>query len=94
MYILTGIKTKEFWNITNAKYFAPLIKLYPLIKSLISSFIDIASSTYSVLFEVILLFSFVGLSSKYIFFMKLGTQFLLAKFACVNLAGKFSDVTH
>ena len=74
------------------------------IKSFVNLFVDIAlafskssfnpfsTSACFVLFEVILLFKFFSLSSKSVFFTKLAILFLLAKFACVNLAIKFSDV--
>ena len=61
-------------------------------KSFVNPFVDAAltfldSSFNSFLFEVTV-FSF---SSKLVFFTKLAISFLLAKFACLNLAVKFSD---
>ena len=46
----------------------------------------------NVLFDVTFLFSFFSLSSKSIFFTKLAIALLLPKFACGNLAAKFSTV--
>ena len=45
-----------------------------------------------VLFDVTFLFKFFILSSKSSLFTKLSISFLLDKFACANLAAKFSAV--
>ena len=49
-------------------------------------------NTCFVLIEVIFLFNSFSVSSKSVFFTKLTISFLLAKFACANLAAKFSPV--
>ena len=51
------------------------------------SFNSFSKSKCFVLFEVIFLFKFLSLSSKSIFFMKEVVSYLLAKFACANVAG-------
>ena len=51
MYLLAGRNTKHFWNILEEKYFAPLRILYPFIKSLVSPFVDIASTFFDSLFN-------------------------------------------
>ena len=43
------------------------------------------------IFEVIFLFKFCSLSSKFVFFAKAAISFLLAKFACANLAANFCE---
>ena len=41
MYFLAGINTKQFWNILEVKYFAPLRLLFLLIKSFVNPFVEI-----------------------------------------------------
>ena len=96
-------KTKQYWNIPEEKYFAPLRILNLFIKSFANLFVDLAltffdisfnifsSSTCFVLFEVTFLYIFFSLASKS-FFMKLAISFLPNKSACANLVEKCSDV--
>ena len=93
MYFLADINTKQFWNIPEKRYFAPLRIPNLFIKSFVNSFDHIAltffdSSFNSFLFDV----TFFSLWSKSVFFTKLAILFLLAKFACFSLAVKFFDV--
>ena len=92
-FFLAGINTKQFWNIPEEKYFAPLRILNLFIKSFVNPFVDIAltffdSSFNSFLFDV----TSFSLLSKSVLLTKLAISFLLAKFARFNLAAKFSDV--
>ena len=93
MFFAAGICTKQLWNIPEEKYFVPLIILNLFIESFVNPFVNIAliffvSSFNSFLFDVT---SFT-LLSKPVLFTKLAISFLLAKFACFNLAAKFYDV--
>ena len=104
MQFLSDINVKWLWNIPEEKYFTPLSILYPFIKSLVSSFVDIVStffdssfslfstSTCLVSFDLTFLFQFFYLSSKSIFFTKLVISFLLAQLSCANLAAKPSAI--
>ena len=58
--------------------------LYLFIKYFVNPFIDIASTFFDSSFNSFLF--------KFVFFEKLAISFLLTKFACVNLAVKFSAV--
>ena len=86
MYFSAGLNTKYFCNIPENKRFAPLRIIYLFIKSLVNPFLDIVLTFSYSSYE---LFSF---SSKSVFFTKLPISFLLAKFACANLAVKFPAV--
>ena len=75
------------------KIFCPLIILNLFIKSFVIPFVDIALSFFDSLFNS---FSFdvklFTLLSKSVLFRKLAISPLLDKFACFNLAAKYSDV--
>ena len=53
----------------------------------------VKTSKCFVLFEITFLFTFFSLSSKSVSFTKLVISLLVAKFACANLAVKFSAVS-
>ena len=53
-------------------------------------FNSFSASACFVLFEETFLFKLFSLWSKSVFFTKLVISFLLAKYACANLAGNFS----
>ena len=89
MHFLAGINAKQFCNITEQKYFALLTLLYLFIKSLVSSFFDIALTFFDssfnsfstsmcfVLFQLTFLFKFFSFSSNSVFVTKLAISFLL-----------------
>ena len=101
-YFLYEKYIKLFCNVPEEKYLAPLRTLYPSIKSFVNPFVGIAStffdssfnsfstSTYFILFELLLLLKLISLLSKSVLFTKLPISLLLAEFACFNLAAKFS----
>ena len=93
MQFLAGINTKQFWNITEEKYFAPLKILNLFIKSFVNSFVNIALTFFASSFNSSLLDvkSFSSLS-KSVFFTKLAISFSLAKLACLSLAVKKFDI--
>ena len=74
------------------KIFCPLIILNLFIKSFVNPFVDITLSFFDSLFNS---FSFdvklFTLLTKSVLFMKLAISPLLDKFACFNLAAKYSD---
>ena len=103
--LLADINTKQFCNILEKKFFAPLRILYLFIKSCTNPFDDItltfshsssrlfSTSKFFVLFEVNFVFKFFSLSLKSVFFFtKSAISSLVANFACANLAAKFSYV--
>ena len=87
--------------IPEVKYFAPLINWYIFIKFFANIFVNIIltfsdswfnSSECFVLFEVIFLFNFFSLLLKSVSFTKSAISGFVAKFACFNIAVKFSTV--
>ena len=100
-YFLYEKYNKLFCNVPEQKYLAALRILYPFIKSLINNFVDVASTLFDSSFnsfstsrcfalsKVILL---LKLLLKSVLLTKLAISLLLAKFACFNVAAKFSDV--
>ena len=97
-YFLDEKCIKSSCNVPEEKYIALLRILYPFIKFFVNFFVDIAStffdssfnlfstSTYFVLFELILLLELNSLLSKSVSFTKLAISILLAKFSFFNLA--------
>ena len=52
IYFLVGINKNWFWKISEKKYFPPLRILYPFIKSLVSPFVEIASTFFDSSFNL------------------------------------------
>ena len=93
MYLLTGIDTNYFWNISEEKYFVPLRILNLSIKSSVHLFVDLASTFLDSSFSSFL-FDGTSLSllSNSVLFTKLAISLLVAKFARFNLKSKTSAV--
>ena len=79
-----GINTKQFWNIPEEKYFAPLRILNLSIKSFVNPSVDIALTFFDSSFNLFLFKSV--LSSTF------AISLLLATFSSSNLAVIFSPV--
>ena len=63
-----------------------------LIRSFFNPFVDIVLTFFDSLFNSFLFDATpFSLLSKSVFFMKLAISFLVAKFACLSLAAKFSN---
>ena len=100
MYFIAGINTKQFENILEEKYFAPLRILKLFINFFVNPFVDVAFtffdswfnsfsiSTCFALFEVPFWFIFFSLSSKSVLLTKLAI-FLLMKLVISFLIAKF-----
>ena len=98
-----AINVKQFRNIFEEKYYAPLRILYPFIKYFVnhcsgvdstyfdSSFNSFPASTCFNLFELFILLKLNSLLSK-VLFTNLTISFFLAKSICFNLAEKLAAV--
>ena len=93
-FFLAGINTKQFWNIPEEKYFAPLRILNLSIKSFVNPFVDIALTFFdsfnSFFFDVT---SFILLTKLPKLFTKLAYHFCLLNLLVLVLQQTFLMLT-
>ena len=104
MYFLANINTKQIWNYSSRKFFAPLRILYPFVKSLLSPLVGIASTFFDssyksfstspcfILFKLRFLFIFSSLSSNSIFFYEIRSIIFACQIRLCYSCRKISDV--